>query len=318
MERLSRLVREHHYTELRRTAATVTLRRRMRGQTRGKIWLRRLVSACSILFLAVRPAVASAQSPVILDSAAVVARGLPSVGKPFAELKDGRLLTHSATDKVVLLIDPRRGTFDTLGRDGHGPGEYSTPLAAAVLTDGRIALVDLHNLRLTIWKADKKLNSIVAVPFFALHFDADLDGDGRVYWEDIPANSPAFLGPADRRGRHPDSSWSYRLKPPSERYDTVGFTHTATRRLDRLRVQAALTLRSPGRVGSAAGRHHLDCASPRKPDRPVAPWGPLANRHSTAVGAYSHLRYRCANGAGPLPSPTGPGIPFRHFCIGRS
>ena len=180
-----------------------------------------LVSGCSILSFAVRAADGSAQNLVVLDSAAVVARDVPFSGKPLAELKDGRLLTFSNSDKVVLLIDPRRGTFDTLGREGRGPGEYLTILAAAVLTDGRIAAVDLSNSRLTIWKADKKLDSIAAVPPSALYFDAELDAEGRVYWKDIPANSPAFLGPIDRPGRHPDSSWLYRLKPPSKRHDTV-------------------------------------------------------------------------------------------------
>ncbi len=221
MERLSRVVREHLYTELGHTAAIAVLRRCKRGQARRKPDSRWLVSCSSIVCLAVSPAVASAQSPIVLHSAAVIARGLPSPGKAFAELKDGRLLTHSAADRVVLLIDPRRGTFDTLGREGHGPGEHVIPLASGVLTDGRIALVDLGNLRLTSWKADKKLDSIVAVPAFALHFDADLDAEGRVYWGDFPANSPAFQGPADRRGRHPDSTWLYRLNPPSTRYDTV-------------------------------------------------------------------------------------------------
>lgn len=61
----------------------------------------------------------------------------------------------------------------------------------------------------------------MAVPPFSLHFDVALDPYRRIYWGDAPSESPMFQSPGDRPGRHPDSTWLYRLSPPSERFDTV-------------------------------------------------------------------------------------------------
>jgi len=62
----------------------------------------------------------------------------------------------------------------------------------------------------------------VSVPVFAaLNFAVDLDAQGRVYWGDIPPEGRQFLGPGDRAGRHADSTWIYRLKPPGRAFDTV-------------------------------------------------------------------------------------------------
>ena len=156
-----------------------------------------------------------------LGRASVIARGLPRPDKPYSQLKDGRLITHSARETVVLLIDPSRQSVDTLGREGSGPGEYRVPIASQALADGRVAVLDMTGLRMTIWRPDKTLDSILTVPAGALRFDADLDPNRKVYWQDIPAHSPAFLSPGDRPGRHPDSTWLYRIALPGPRYDTV-------------------------------------------------------------------------------------------------
>jgi hypothetical protein len=176
---------------------------------------------CGMIAGAGLPDTLCAQRPIMLDSSVVVARGVPSPNKPYTELKDGRLLIHSAPEKVVLLIDPVRRTMDTIGREGRGPGEYVMPISSRVLSDGRIAVLDPSLARLTTWTVDGKPESVVAVAPFALHFDADLDQQKRVYWGDVPAHGRQFLGPGDRPGRHPDSTWLYRLTPPASRYDTV-------------------------------------------------------------------------------------------------
>lgn len=252
-----------------------------------------LAFACGILVRAGLPDTLGAQRPVVLDSSVVVARGLPSPTKSYSELKDGRLLTHSASEKVVLLVDPVRRTIDTVGREGQGPGEYVMPISSRVLADGRIAVLDPGIARLTIWTVDGKPDSVVAVPQFTLHFDADLDQLKRVYWGDVPAHGRQFLGPGDRPGRHPDSTWLYRLAPPAERYDTV----------------AALVQREAAWIGSAykvpllygaqdawgvlpdgtlwvarVREHRIDRLPPGKPWRngPSRAWEPV---HTTAADA---------------------------------
>lgn len=156
-----------------------------------------------------------------LDAPVIVARGLPFPAESYSAHKDGRLFTHSGADTLVLLVDPARHRVDTLGREGKGPGEYTLPNASRALADGRVAILDAGTPRLTIWTVDGKLDSIMAVPPFSLHFDVALDPYRRIYWGDAPSESPMFQSPGDRPGRHPDSTWLYRLSPPSERFDTV-------------------------------------------------------------------------------------------------
>jgi hypothetical protein len=83
-------------------------------------------------------------------------------------------------------------------------------------------VLDRSNIRLTTWFPDGKLDTTVSVPLFAaLHFDVDLDAQGRIYWGDIPPEGRQFMGPQDRAGRHPDSTWLYRYAPLRPGYDTV-------------------------------------------------------------------------------------------------
>lgn len=161
------------------------------------------------------------QAPVLLGPPSVIAREVPFSGRAHSELPDGRLLTYGVAELVT--IDPRTGIIDTIGRQGQGPGEYQGFLSAArALDDGRIAALDRHSLRVTIWRADRTLDTTISVPHFALHFTSELDAQGRVYWGDIPADGRQYLGPGDRPGRHPDSTWLYRLAPPQASFDTIG------------------------------------------------------------------------------------------------
>ncbi len=167
------------------------------------------------------PTAGESQAPIVLGPPTVVARDIPAFNnQPLDELRDGRLLVLGVSE--VVIVDPRTGAKVQLGREGQGPGEYSSPAAVQVLQDGRLAVLDRSNARLTTWQSDGALDTTVSVPLFAaLNFVVDLDAQGRIYWGDIAPEGRQFMGPQDRPGRHPDSTWLYRFTPPRTGFDTV-------------------------------------------------------------------------------------------------
>ena len=65
----------------------------------------------------------------------------------FRELSDGRVIVSDAREKTLQLIDLRTGVTKKIGREGQGPGEWSTPMALLALPGDTTLLNDPQNNR---------------------------------------------------------------------------------------------------------------------------------------------------------------------------
>ncbi len=70
------------------------------------------------------------------------------------ELPGGVILVSDGIENVLLRVDLSRGTADTVGHSGRGPGEYMSPDGIFSYTGGGTLLMDLGNGRLSHYAAD--------------------------------------------------------------------------------------------------------------------------------------------------------------------
>ncbi|NOT07786.1 MAG: hypothetical protein HOP28_06235 [Gemmatimonadales bacterium] len=144
------------------------------------------------------------------------------------ELPSGKVLISDLQDKVVNLIDFAAGSVMKVGREGRGPGEYSTPATLIELPDGSTLLHDIIGRRFLSISPDGKPGDIVDMPkppetsgagprFVLLGGIQNIRGSdnlGRIYFEGSPLGADG--GSVDSV---PLLRWD-RVKPT---YDTVGF-----------------------------------------------------------------------------------------------
>lgn len=114
-----------------------------------------LISRCApVAFLA--SGVANAQATVTLQKPEA------EFPEPFTqiasirELKDGRVLVLDRRDRIVLLLDVRKGSSEPVGRNGTGPGEYTQPGRLFALSADTTAIYDGPARRFLIVGPDGK------------------------------------------------------------------------------------------------------------------------------------------------------------------
>lgn len=138
------------------------------------------------------------------------------------ELSDGRVLIADPLEQVLLALDMKAGTADTVGHVGAGPEEYKQPDAVFALPGDSTLLVDLGNGRLTY--LGPKLEFGETMPIAAgspipgrgglrVIIPRGVDGMGRVYFQP--------LGVAINRAQPPDSAPIARWNRASGAIDTL-------------------------------------------------------------------------------------------------
>lgn len=126
-----------------------------------------------VALLAVSPALAGAQGAKLL------ARPDAEFAEPFTsvtgirELRDGRVVTIDVRDKVVQIVDFKRGNAIKVGREGSGPGEYALPMRLLPLPGDSSAVFDPLNSRLLVITPDGKAAGFIRMQ------DAPAGGAGR-------------------------------------------------------------------------------------------------------------------------------------------
>src|SRR5687767_13658503 len=89
----------------------------------------RLGAPIALAVLAAVPVAVSAQNPPLR----LISKMDVEYAEPFScisglrELSDGRIIVSDVREKTVQLIDLKKGTATKIGREGQGPGEWSTP-----------------------------------------------------------------------------------------------------------------------------------------------------------------------------------------------
>ncbi len=133
----------------------------------------------------------------------------PVLSTPFSliqglrELPDGRVLVADPLEQVVLIADPDRGTADTLGGVGQGPGEYRQPDGLYPLPGDSTLLVDLGNARLTVIGPDGRFGATAPVaqgtpgPRGAVRIvlPAGTDAHGGIYYQPFGGGRPGMAPP---------------------------------------------------------------------------------------------------------------------------
>jgi len=94
--------------------------------------------------------------------------------------EDGTIYVMDWGDVCIKVYNSSGEYLDTVGREGIGPGEFSTPAYMAVSPDGRIFLLDGRNQRVSIFDREGEYLNGFRVEGF--HTDLETDGMNRLYF----------------------------------------------------------------------------------------------------------------------------------------
>ncbi len=178
-----------------------------------------LLSGLAALPLA--PGEGAAQAPREIT----LSRPSATFAEPFSfiaglrELPGGVILVSDGLENVLLRVDLTRGTADTVGRSGRGPGEYMSPDGIFPYTGGGTLLMDLGNGRLSHYAADGSYRESWSIARgepgrgMTMVVPQGTDRAGRIYFESrgggVPGTAP------------PDSGKVLRWDPARDIIDTV-------------------------------------------------------------------------------------------------
>jgi hypothetical protein len=101
------------------------------------------------------------------------------------------VLVSDGIDETLLRIDLRAGTMDTVGRAGQGPGEYKSPDLLFPGGGGAVMLVDLGNVRLSLFDPALKYKESISIARgepgrgMTMLMPQAVDGQGRIYLQGI-------------------------------------------------------------------------------------------------------------------------------------
>lgn len=136
----------------------------------------------------------AAPSPAQRPDVPVVELGTPDARftEPFSQiagfraLSDGRLLISDQIEQVLARIDFATGDYETLGRQGQGPGEYTMPGALFGLPGDTTLMADGMGRRMLVVGPDGRISSNT-IPLrhpsgFPIVARA-VDRDGRIYFD---------------------------------------------------------------------------------------------------------------------------------------
>jgi hypothetical protein len=77
---------------------------------------------------------------------------------------DGRIAVLDGLAKSIYVFDRDGSVIDTIGREGAGPGEIRLAANLAIGPDGRLAVADITNTRITVWSAGGEYLQAVRIP----------------------------------------------------------------------------------------------------------------------------------------------------------
>jgi hypothetical protein len=136
------------------------------------------------------------------------------------ELPDGRLLVADALGQVLVRLDLRAATADTIGKVGQGPNEYGQPDGVFPLPGDSTLLVDLGNARLTVIGPDGTFGRTMPISLgspgagpgsLSVVLPRAVDRQGHVYFQAMGAGA----------GGVPDSAPVVRWDRATDAMDTV-------------------------------------------------------------------------------------------------
>jgi hypothetical protein len=113
---------------------------------------------------------------------------------------DGSVYVSDIQIPLIRRYDADGNHVADIGRGGQGPGEYGQVAVMRVLDDGRLAIFDPTNMRLTYFDADGTLESDRPLSGFMGNFDGfvfDPKGGGWGLWVDRPESGHARVEPGD-------------------------------------------------------------------------------------------------------------------------
>lgn len=99
-----------------------------------------------------------------LGSASGKLRHAFSAIRAIRELPGGKVIVIDTRERSVLLGDFDRDTATTIGRQGQGPGEYTFPVAALPMPEGRTWIWDGQNRRFIELDAAGQVGQTIATP----------------------------------------------------------------------------------------------------------------------------------------------------------
>ncbi len=179
-----------------------------------------LLSGLVALLLAVGEGTAQAPREVTLSRPTASFPGPFSFIAGLRELPNGRILVSDGLENVLLRVDLARGTADTVGRSGRGPGEYMSPDGIFPFSGTGTLLMDLGNGRLSHYAADGSYRESWSITRgepgrgMTMVVPQGTDRAGRIYFEGrevvVQGNAP------------PDSGKVLRWDPARDAIDTVG------------------------------------------------------------------------------------------------
>jgi hypothetical protein len=182
-------------------------------------WHRNVLRSAFLL-----PTIAASQQPLALSKPDV------EYAEPFTniaairELRDGRILVLDRRDRIVLLLDLKKGTAQNVGRQGTGPGEYTQPGRLFALPGDTTAIYDGPARRFLLVGPDGKAGDVFrldlatgagqrrgGIPKYS-------DARGRIFTEGSP------YAPGEEM-RAADSTAITRFDRSESRGDTLGWVH---------------------------------------------------------------------------------------------
>lgn len=146
-----------------------------------------------------------------------------SLIRSIIELPDGRVLVADPLEQVLLALDMKAQTADTIGSVGAGPEEYKQPDGVFALPGDSTLLVDLGNGRLTFLGPNHKFGETTPIATgspmpgrggMRVIIPRGVDSQGRVYFQP--------LGMGMNRAQPPDSAPVARWDRASDTIDTLG------------------------------------------------------------------------------------------------
>ena len=164
------------------------------------------------------------------------------------ELSDGRIVVADVREKSVQLIDLKTGTSMKIGREGQGPGEWSTPQGVFAATGDTTLLWDPQNQRFLTIHPDGSVGKEVKVDLggggrgqLMAALPRGVDAMGRLYYQ---GSSFVF-----NEGQPPttlDSAPILRYDRRTAKVDTVSFIQLAKSNVQSSGTAGNVTVRMTG------------------------------------------------------------------------
>ncbi len=192
------------------------------------------------------------------------------------ELPDGRLMLADPLGRALVVIDLEKGTADTLGSVGPGPGEYKQPDAVFALPGDSSLLVDLGNARLTAVALDGSFGETMPMvqgapggPGLVIMIPQATDWRGAIYFQQMgggPRPQPPDSAPVVRYDRSSGALDTLtRVKLPDMTRTTSGGSgnRSVMIRPTPLSPEDAWAVAWDGRVAVArSGDYHVEWVQP--------------------------------------------------------